>query len=103
MTAEARAYVRVRVVPRAARTRLGRDAAGGLRAHLAAAPVEGAANRALVLLLARHLGVPQSTVELARGAHGREKVLCVHGRSQAEVDAALAAVGSDVDKAPGGG
>jgi uncharacterized protein len=103
MTDGARAYVNVRVVPRAARTALTRDATGALRAHLTAAPVDGAANRALIALLAERLGVPKRMIELSRGERGRDKVLCVHGLSLTEVEALLAGGGSGVDKAGGRG
>jgi uncharacterized protein YggU (UPF0235/DUF167 family) len=43
--------------------------------RLAAAPVEGQANRALVALLARALDVTPSSIELIRGATGREKIV----------------------------
>ncbi len=99
MTERVRAYVAVRVVPRAARNALTRDANGKLRAHLTAAPVDGAANRALIDLLARRLGVAKRLIEVSQGARGRDKVCCVHGLSTEQLDAILSAVGSGVDKA----
>ena len=99
MTEELRAYVAVRVVPRAARTALTRDATGTLRAHLTAAPVDGAANRALIDLLSRRLGVAKRAIEVAQGVRGRDKVLCIHGLSAQQLEAALTGVGSGVDKA----
>jgi uncharacterized protein YggU (UPF0235/DUF167 family) len=98
MSADARTYLRVRVVPRAARERLVRDPAGGLRAYLTAAPVDGAANRALVALVAARLGVAKRAVELARGERGRDKLLCVHGLTSDGLESRL---GSAVDKAAG--
>ncbi len=95
-----RSLLRIRVIPRAARDALTRDASGSLRAHLTAPPVEGAANRALVALLAERLGLPKRALALARGDHGRDKVVAVEGTSQRELDARLRrAVGSGVDKA----
>jgi uncharacterized protein YggU (UPF0235/DUF167 family) len=103
MTDGARAFVNVRVIPRASRTALTRDATGALRAHLTAAPVDGAANRALIALLAARLGVPKRMIELSRGECGRDKVVCVHGLSLAEIEAILVGGGSGVDKAGGRG
>jgi uncharacterized protein YggU (UPF0235/DUF167 family) len=95
-----RAIVRVRVVPRAARDALTRDATGGWRAHLTAPPVEGAANRALIALLADRLALPKRAFALLRGERGRDKVVAIEGASAAEVEARLAAAGvSRVDKA----
>ena len=95
-----RVCLTIRVVPRASRTRLSWDATGALRAHLTAAPVDGAANRALVVLLAAALDVPKSAIAVVRGERAREKLVTVDGLSQAEMEARLArAVASRVDKA----
>jgi len=99
MSADARAYLSVRVVPRAAHERLVRDSAGALRAYLRAAPVDGAANRALIALVADRLGVAKRTVELARGARSREKLLCIYGLTADAIESRLASSG--VDKAAG--
>jgi uncharacterized protein (TIGR00251 family) len=72
--------IRVRVTPRASRNEIaGRDAAGTLRVRLTAPPVEGAANRALVRLVADALGIPPSRVRIARGETGRVKTVDVDG------------------------
>ena len=47
--------------------------------RLAAAPVDGRANEALVRLLGRALGVPPSSVEIVRGAASRDKLVRVAG------------------------
>lgn len=98
MTAPPRAHVAVRVVPRASRTALARDPRGGLRAHLNAPPVEGAANRALLALLAATLDLPKSTLAVVRGERSRDKVVAVQGISAAELARRLAVAGLDVDK-----
>lgn len=72
--------IEVRVVPRALRDEVvGFDAAGRLRVRLTAPPVEGAANRALLRLLARRLGVARGRVGLVGGATSRTKVVEVEG------------------------
>jgi uncharacterized protein len=92
--------LRVRVVPRARSNRLTRDARGGLRARVTAPPVEDAANRALVDLVARALGVKRGDVEIVHGARGRDKVVAVHAHSEAEVTRKVQALAtSDVDNA----
>ena len=67
-----------RVLPRSSRNEvsLGPD---GLRVSLTAPPVEGAANAALVALLAEKLRLPKRQVQVARGATGRQKVLAIQG------------------------
>ena len=78
----------VRLTPRA-----GADALGGLReiepdqplltARVAAAPVEGAANAALVKLVAKALGVPKSAVTVTAGETSRIKQLEIAGDTAA--------------------
>lgn len=47
--------------------------------RLTAPPVDGEANAALVRFLARALKTAPSSIEIVRGASGREKVLRFHG------------------------
>jgi uncharacterized protein YggU (UPF0235/DUF167 family) len=92
--------LRIRVVPRARTNLLTREPDGSLRARLTAPPVEGAANRALLELVARALGVKRSALALVQGAHHREKVVAVAGLSAVELGLRVAALaGPDVDKA----
>lgn len=78
----------VRVVPRAARERVELDGQG-LRVRLTAPPVEGAANEALITLLAGRLGVPKRSLTLVRGVTAREKQIAVVGLSAADFWARL--------------
>jgi uncharacterized protein YggU (UPF0235/DUF167 family) len=90
----------VRVVPRARANVLTREGPGRLRARLTALPVDGAANRALIELMARALGLKRGDLELVQGARGRDKLVAVHGCSASEVELRVAALGaSDVDNA----
>lgn len=72
-----RALFGVRVVPRASRSEVAGSRDGALVVRVTAPPVEGAANDAVVALLARALGVAPSDVEIERGSHGRRKVVSV--------------------------
>ena len=69
----------VRVVPRAARSRIVGEQAGVLRVQLAAPPVDGAANEELVRVLAEALGVSPSAIEIVRGEKSRVKQIRVRG------------------------
>jgi len=62
---------------------------GALEVRISAPPVEGAANDALVELLARELGVARRAVSLISGEHGRSKRLRIEGLTLAEVRARL--------------
>ena len=69
----------VQVVPRASRDRLGPVHGDRLKVQLTAPPVDGAANEALVALLARALGRPRGDVVIVRGQTGRKKTIRVAG------------------------
>jgi uncharacterized protein (TIGR00251 family) len=56
-----------------------------IRVRVAAPPVDGAANEAVVRFLADRLGVPRAAVELATGEAARSKVLLVAGVTPATV------------------
>ena len=96
----AHTILRVRVVPRAAHARVVVEQDGRLRAHLTAPPVDGAANRALIALLAESLDVPKRDVTITRGERGRDKLVAVDGLSAVEIARALGVPdGIAVDKA----
>ncbi len=80
--------VTVRVVPRASRNEI-TASAEALRVRLTAPPVGGAANDALVSLLADRLGVPRRSVRLVAGGHGRRKQVAIDGVSLEAVEALL--------------
>jgi uncharacterized protein len=54
---------------------------GVLQARVAAPAVGGAANAALIRLLADELDVPRSDVQMVAGATGRQKLIVVDGVS----------------------
>jgi uncharacterized protein (TIGR00251 family) len=66
---------------------------GALQVRVGAPPVEGAANDALVELLARELELPRRAVTLVSGEHGRSKRVRIEGLTLAEVRARLGLVG----------
>ncbi len=76
----------VLVQPRASRTRAVGEHDGRLKVALAAPPVDGAANEALVEFLAAALQVRRSQVTLLDGLASRRKRLAVQG---VEPDAAV--------------
>ena len=69
----------VHVQPRASRSEIVGEHSGALRVRLAAPPVDGAANEALVDLLAKALHVPRRDVRIVSGATSRRKVVEVDG------------------------
>jgi uncharacterized protein len=67
------------VQPRASRTRVVGEHEGRLKLQLAAPPVDGEANAALVEFLADALEVRKAEVVLMRGETGRRKTVRVRG------------------------
>lgn len=80
----------IRAVPRATRDALDGLSEGALRVRLAAPPVEGAANKALIAFLAGVLAIPKRDLLLVAGERGRHKRLRVRGLLPAEVRERLA-------------
>ena len=73
------------VQPRAASTEVRGVRDGALYVRLQAPPVDGAANEALVKLLAGSLGVPRRSVRVVSGATARRKVVDIDGITAADV------------------
>ena len=77
----------VRVQPRAAHSVVEGIHGGALKVRLRAPPVDGAANDALIELLAERLDVPKRAVTIVSGATARTKLVQVHGVDAARVQA----------------
>jgi uncharacterized protein (TIGR00251 family) len=83
----------VQAKPRAKRTAiLGvRSEDRVLEVALAAPPVDGAANAALIEALAKALRLPKSQVRIARGDSARRKLVAVSGIAESDLRARLEA------------
>jgi hypothetical protein len=64
----------VRVVPRAKQNKV-LEEESRLKVFLTDPPVEGQANKALIEVLAAHLGVRKSRLRIVRGEKSRDKVV----------------------------
>ena len=83
------------MTPRAARDEIVGWQGEVLRVRVTAPPVGGAANTALVRLLAEALDVPKGALRIVRGATGREKVVAVADLERAAVLRRIAQVTAD--------
>jgi uncharacterized protein len=72
-------FVTIKVIPRAGKTAIAGARDNALVIRLAAAPVDGAANAALVSLLAETLGVPKRQITVVSGEKSRTKRVKVMG------------------------
>lgn len=82
--------LRVRVQPRASRSDIDGVRDGVLRIRLTSPPVDGAANDALIELLADVLDVAKRSVHIVTGATSRTKVIDVDGLDRDRVRERLA-------------
>ena len=86
------AVVAIRVTPRAGRSAISGTRGELLLVKLAAAPVDNAANDALVALLSETLVVPKRDIRILAGEQSRTKQILVDGRSAADLNAMLPAL-----------
>jgi len=82
--------VSVHVQPRATRSEIVGVHGTALKVRLQAPPVDGAANEALVTLLAERLGVARRSVRVIAGATSRSKTVEVDGTTEDAVRALAA-------------
>ena len=85
-----RTLLKVRVNPRSSRNEITGWQGDVLGVKVIAPPVEGAANKACVELLADRLGVKKSQIALVSGATSREKVFEITGISHEDIHRRLA-------------
>ena len=82
--------IHVRVQPRASRTEIAGLHGDAVRIRLAAPPIDGAANDALLRFLAEALDVRRATIELVAGQTSRAKTILFHNLTPEEVANRLA-------------
>lgn len=75
--------IAVRVTPRGGRDLIAAGGDAHFNARLSAAPVDGAANAALIALVAARFGVPRRDVHLIAGGRARVKRLRIAGDAEA--------------------
>ena len=69
--------LRVRVKPRASKSRVLGERGSELEVAVAAPPVDGAANEELVRVLAEHFDVPKRALTITHGMGGRSKLVWI--------------------------
>jgi hypothetical protein len=67
------------VTPRAVKSKIKGERNGALAVALAAPPVDGRANHALIEFIADILSVPRSSISIIRGETSRTKLLFIKG------------------------
>ena len=84
--------LRVRVIPRAAKSAITGTRGDAVLIRLAAPPVDGAANEALVEFLSKTFQRPRRDISIVSGQKSRDKQVSIEGISDAYVRARLAAI-----------
>jgi uncharacterized protein len=77
------------VVPRSGKFSIAQLSDGTIQIRVAAPPVDGAANMALLRYLADSLDVPRSRLAVASGASSRRKRIAIAGMSPEELEKRL--------------
>ncbi len=85
----------VKVIPRAGVTRVAGVREGRLLVRLAAAPVDGAANDALVAFLSEILKLPGRNIRVESGARSRTKQVRIAGTTVAQVSRVLSSLSTE--------
>ena len=76
--------IEIHVQPKASRDRVVTQG-GAIKVYVTAVPEKGRANKAVVEVVARRLGVPKGTVSIVSGERSRVKLLAIEGLSEVEV------------------
>ena len=82
----------VRVIPRSSKSRIDGRRGDALLVRLAAPPVDGVANEALIDLLAREFQRPKRDISILSGQTSRDKRIQIAGVSDAEGAERLSAI-----------
>jgi uncharacterized protein (TIGR00251 family) len=82
--------LKVRVQPGSSRNEFAGKRDGAVILRVTATPVDGKANKAACKLLAERAGIPQSRVEVVRGALRRDKVVRLIGLDPGDAAALFA-------------
>ena len=80
--------IEIQVRPNAGRNRIV-TRGGAVKVYVSAAPEKSRANKAVIEVMARHLGVPKGAISIVSGERSRTKLLMVEGLSQEEVRRSL--------------
>jgi len=84
--------LRVHLQPGASRDRILGRYGDAIKIQIHAPPTDGAANAALIALLAGALAVPRAAIRIAHGVHSRRKLIEVRCSDPAECHRRLEAV-----------
>jgi len=91
------AVLSLRVIPRASKSGITGRRGDAIVVRLAAPPVEGAANDALIDFLSKAFGRPRRDITIVSGQKSRDKRVFIEGITDADLAARLSAILNHVD------
>ena len=65
----------IRVIPKASRNEVKLTSDGGMRIYITTVPENGKANKTVITLLAKHLGVAKSQLKITHGEKSKDKTI----------------------------
>ncbi len=88
-TTEEGVLVPLKVVPGASRDRICGEHDGAVKVAVSAAPEKGKANKAVIAVLARELGVRRTNLRVVRGATSPRKTVLISGTNEQTIRSRL--------------
>ena len=82
---EVKTDIQVKLLPRSSRTEIVGRENNRLKVKVTSPPVDGEANKALIQLLAKTLGVSKGRVEIIEGKSSRLKTIRIYGLSEKDI------------------
>jgi uncharacterized protein (TIGR00251 family) len=87
--AEIKTDIQVKLLPRSSRAEIIGMENKLLKVKVTSPPVDGKANKALIQLLAKTLGISKGRVEIISGKSSRLKTIRIHGLSEKDITSLL--------------
>ena len=81
--------IKIKLLPRSSKNQIIGKEGDLFKVKVTSPPVEGKANKALVQLLAKNLGISKGRVEIIAGKNSRLKTLRIHGLSEKNITSLL--------------
>lgn len=86
---EGRIEIKVKVVPRSSMNRIIGKEGDVYKVKITSPPVDGLANKALIELFAKELGVSKRSIEIVSGHRSKLKMICIYGVSEEDIQSLL--------------
>jgi len=78
--------IKIKLLPRSSKNQIIGKEGDTFKVKVTSPPVDGKANRALIELLAKRLGLPKSGIKIISGKRSKLKTVRIYGLSLKEID-----------------